>query len=101
VTSAAMYHYRRSREALATEALDLILDEIIARLTAAAERESGGSAPDSGALGGQRTQACAGRGDKSADIYLIPSLRSVSSNHRVADSCEGQGSVCTPCHCPI
>jgi AcrR family transcriptional regulator len=41
VTSAAIYHYYRSKEALAVEALESVLDEIIARLVIAADRGSG------------------------------------------------------------
>jgi AcrR family transcriptional regulator len=33
LTSAAIYHYYRSKEALAVDALESILDEMIARLT--------------------------------------------------------------------
>jgi len=41
LTSAAIYHYYRSKEALAVDALESILDEMIARLGAAGERGSG------------------------------------------------------------
>lgn len=41
VTSAAIYYYYRSKEALAVEALESVLDEMIARLIAAGNRGSG------------------------------------------------------------
>lgn len=41
ITSAAIYHYYRSKEALAVDALESALDEMIARLVAAAGRGTG------------------------------------------------------------
>lgn len=41
ITSAAIYHYYRSKEALAVDALESALDEMIARLVAAADRKTG------------------------------------------------------------
>lgn len=41
LTSAAIYHYYRSKEALVVDALESTLDEMIERLVAAGERESG------------------------------------------------------------
>lgn len=41
ITSAAIYHYYRSKEALAVDALESALEEMMARLVAAAERGTG------------------------------------------------------------
>lgn len=41
VTSAAIYHYYRSKDALADDALESVLDEMMARLVAAGDRGKG------------------------------------------------------------